>query len=246
MQQDWYDGMWALEGVKYWWYDGRRAIVESVVRRCVSSRSGRKVLDVGAGEEFGWLSAFGTVTGVDMEPRVIERKRLQTSTPEQLFVGALPNNMPFVRMFDIVFALDVLEHIEDHESALRVLHDSYISPQGYVVMTMPAHAWLWSPHDTKSAHFRRYTRHELLALLEKTGFTVLSLSYYQFFLLPFIYAVKTLHRLWPTRFEKHIVRVPNPFINTILTVIMQCEAWLLQWGNLPTGAALVVVAQKKG
>lgn len=246
MQQDWYDGMWALEGVKYWWYDGRRAIVESLVRRFVSPRQEREILDVGAGEEFTWLSTFGTVTGVDMEPRVIERKRLQTSVPERLFVGSLPNNMPFVRTFDMVVALDVLEHIEDHVSALRVLCDSYIRPEGHIVMTMPAYAWLWSPHDVKSAHFRRYTRGELRVILEKAGFTVLCISYYQFFLLPFICLIKAFHRLWPARMEQHVVSVPNPFVNTILTLVMRAEAFLLRWATLPVGAALVVVAQKKG
>jgi SAM-dependent methyltransferase len=72
---------------------------------------------------------------------------------------------------DTVICLNVLEHIEDDDAALRGLA-GMLQPHGNLILLVPAHPFLYSPLDRNLDHFRRYRRGELHALLERSGFTV--------------------------------------------------------------------------
>ena len=83
---------------------------------------------------------------------------------------------PFREHFDVVALFDVLEHIEDDDDAMRKIH-GMLRPGGRVILTVPAHAWLWSRIDEIAGHHRRYNRKALAALFESTGFDVLESKY---------------------------------------------------------------------
>lgn len=70
---------------------------------------------------------------------------------------------------DVLYTLNVLEHIEDDESCLRAFHEK-IKPQGTLVIYVPAFQLLYSSMDAKVGHFRRYTRKELQQKVERSGF----------------------------------------------------------------------------
>ena len=72
------------------------------------------------------------------------------------------------RHFDIVFALNVLEHVEHDDASIGTL--SKIAD--WLVITVPAHKRLYSKFDKNVGHVRRYDRQELLSLLEKHNFKV--------------------------------------------------------------------------
>jgi len=74
--------------------------------------------------------------------------------------------------FDVVGAYDVLEHIADDRGALGQFRKA-CRPGGGVLLTVPQHAWLWSPADTYAHHHRRYGRQDLLARFRDGGFEIL-------------------------------------------------------------------------
>ncbi|MDE2308067.1 MAG: class I SAM-dependent methyltransferase [Xanthomonadaceae bacterium] len=71
--------------------------------------------------------------------------------------------------FDALFAFDVLEHIERDREALAQWH-GWLAPGGTLLLSVPAHARLWTAGDEWAGHFRRYERGPLLQLLRETGF----------------------------------------------------------------------------
>ena len=73
--------------------------------------------------------------------------------------------------FDYIYSLNVLEHIEDDNEMLRVLH-SKLRPSGRLFLYVPAFALLFSSMDRKVGHFRRYRRHDLVERLSNAGFEV--------------------------------------------------------------------------
>lgn len=75
------------------------------------------------------------------------------------------------KAFDTLFAFDVLEHIDDDEAALRQWR-SWLKPDGALFLSVPARMALWTAGDEWAGHFRRYERESLIALLERTGFSV--------------------------------------------------------------------------
>lgn len=85
-----------------------------------------------------------------------------------------------VGKLDSIFALNVLEHIEDDVLALHNLYES-LNPGGRVVLLVPAHEWLFNCLDEAVDHYRRYTKKTLLATVEQTPFAVKKLFYFNFF-----------------------------------------------------------------
>lgn len=73
--------------------------------------------------------------------------------------------------FDLVCALDVVEHVEDGDAALTEL--SRIAAEGAtLLLSVPLYQAYWTPFDDVVGHRRRYEPDQLLAKLAALGFTV--------------------------------------------------------------------------
>ena len=75
-------------------------------------------------------------------------------------IEKLPDNE-----LDCIIMMDVLEHIEDDKSFFNIAVNK-LKDGGIILITVPALQFLFSEHDAKSLHFRRYNRKQLMALLE--------------------------------------------------------------------------------
>jgi SAM-dependent methyltransferase len=73
--------------------------------------------------------------------------------------------------FDVVVALEVLEHIEDDRGALARWRD-WLKPNGRLLLSVPAHQSRWGVDDEAVGHFRRYERADLTRLLDDVGFDI--------------------------------------------------------------------------
>jgi 2-polyprenyl-3-methyl-5-hydroxy-6-metoxy-1,4-benzoquinol methylase len=100
---------------------------------------------------------------------------------------------PFREHFDVVALFDVLEHIHEDETAARNIH-SMLRPGGRIILTVPAHQWLWSRVDELSSHYRRYNRRSMTALLAAAGFDILDCRYFFTALVPGLVARKFMAR----------------------------------------------------
>ncbi|HEX6180936.1 MAG TPA: class I SAM-dependent methyltransferase, partial [Chitinophagaceae bacterium] len=76
---------------------------------------------------------------------------------DQQFAGLLNS-------FDTVFALNVVEHIEDHDLAIRNAL-KLLRRGGNLVILVPAGQWLYNRFDKELGHYRRYTRKKLKAVM---------------------------------------------------------------------------------
>lgn len=81
--------------------------------------------------------------------------------------------------FDTIFALNVLEHIEDHVQALDNA-GKMLKKGGKVIILVPAFQSLCNSFDEQLEHFRRYTSKSLKAVLEAAGFDVVHSQYFNF------------------------------------------------------------------
>lgn len=82
------------------------------------------------------------------------------------------SHLPFPdQTFDLICALDIIEHVEDDESALTELA-RVASDGARLILSTPLHPDLWTPFDEFVGHYRRYEPSRILALLEKNGFLV--------------------------------------------------------------------------
>ena len=74
-----------------------------------------------------------------------------------------------VAAYDLAIAFEVLEHIEDDLGALATLR-RVLRPEGYLLMSVPAHMRQWGQSDVWAGHVRRYERAELHEKLAASGF----------------------------------------------------------------------------
>jgi SAM-dependent methyltransferase len=81
--------------------------------------------------------------------------------------------------FDVVCALDVLEHIREDEVALASWI-SWLRPGGHVLLSVPAHRRRWSAGDEWAGHYRRYDRTDVERLLQRCDLQVVSMECYGF------------------------------------------------------------------
>jgi SAM-dependent methyltransferase len=73
--------------------------------------------------------------------------------------------------FDVVFMMEVLEHIEDDGAALETVA-GLLRRGGHLLLSVPANARWFGPSDHCAGHYRRYERGQLLALVQAAGFEV--------------------------------------------------------------------------
>ncbi|MCB9770328.1 MAG: glycosyltransferase [Candidatus Omnitrophica bacterium] len=72
---------------------------------------------------------------------------------------------------DTIVSTNVLEHIENHEEALRFARD-VLEPGGHLILLVPAMPGIYGTLDAKLDHYRRYDREGLAELLEESGFVI--------------------------------------------------------------------------
>jgi SAM-dependent methyltransferase len=117
--------------------------------------------------------------------RYIASQRLVTfgSTLDEL---KLPN-----KSIPAIGAFDVLEHIENPVPMLNEF-SRVLSKNGFLLITVPAHQFLFSEYDSSIGHFRRYSVSELRSQLSVAGFEIVSCRFLFSFLVPFAWVLRVL------------------------------------------------------
>ena len=242
MESDYFARLYGLEEA-HWWHATRRRMVLDQVRRACGEGGGLRVLDVGCGtgRMLTELGRLGRATGADLSDEAL---RFCRERGHDRVLKADLCHLPFPDdAFDLVTALDVLEHVEDHVGALAECR-RVLAPGGRLFIFVPAHRWLWSLQDEVSHHVRRYTTGSLRAALRDAGLSVERLTYVNLFLLPVIVAgrlwLRVLLRFRDVEDENQL----HPgWSNGLLSRIFGAEVGLLRRCDLPMGASVLCVAR---
>ena len=175
----------------YWWYVARREIILDQLGQHPSASSQAsprqfRILDFGCGTGINLIAMekFGDVYGVDISTKAIDFcKQRGLTNVLQINRNDLRDENPFGEKFDLLTTFDVLEHIEDEQAKLQTLAH-WIKPGGFLAVTVPAYKFLWSGEDFVSQHLRRYTASQLKILLQRSGYQIHKLTYFNTLLFP--------------------------------------------------------------
>lgn len=108
---------------------------------------------------------------------------------------------------------------------------------------MPAYQWLWSVHDEKLGHYRRYTRRGLVGLLRDTGYSVRYAGYLNFYTLPLLIVARLADRLLKRGRSSGSGLPPRP-PNAALYSLMRLEEMLLPRVAYPCCSSVAVLSQR--
>jgi SAM-dependent methyltransferase len=226
----------------HWWYRARRHILSSVIAALPLTKRAQ-ILEIGCGPggNLAMLEQFGDVCALEPYGPAADIARSRGNW--LIKAGHLPAALDFEGLFDLIAAFDVIEHVEQDVAALAAL-GTRLGPQGRLVMSVPACPWLWSAHDVRNHHFRRYTRAQLVTRLQEAGFEIERMTYFNSLLFPLIAAVRLLQNLLKISSGAE-ESTPGPLANKILETIFRAEAGLLKRINFPVGVSLLAVARCK-
>ena len=240
--------MYRLEDT-HWWFVARRNLVlaalERLGRRAHRERGAAppRLLDVGCGTggTLERLGPFGCAVGLDLEPLALQFCR---ERGHAALVRGSATALPFAdRSFDVVLALDVLEHIPDHEAAAREIA-RVLRPGGHALITVPAYRSLWSRHDVALMHQRRYRAGEVRRLLSRSGLRPDLLTYTVSAFLPIVWVVRTVQRLRPHGPTRADTLPTAPVLNRILRTYLEAEGRVALRTRLPFGVTVFAIARK--
>ena len=224
------------------WFRARNRLVADLLRKHFPDAE--SLLEVGCGtgvvlehlrRELPGLRLVGS--DLFAEGLEVARRRL----PDVELVRLDARELPYDAEFDVVAALDVLEHVDDEDAALSGLHRA-AKPGGGAIVIVPQHPRLWSDLDEIVRHERRYTRRRLVDKVRSAGFEVEVVSSWVTTLLPAALLSRLVRR---GGYDPVAELVPPRPLNAVFERVVDAERKLIGRGvSLPFGTSLLVVARK--
>jgi SAM-dependent methyltransferase len=228
----------------HWWYIGRRRIIASFVEQICREIKDRtpRILDVGCGTgaNLMMLSQFGETEGVDISQDALAFCRERGL--QNVSHGAA-EQLPYEDgRFDLVTALDVVEHLDDDLAGLREIR-RVLRPGGRTLLFVPTFMFLWGVQDDVSNHRRRYRLPELRRVVEKAGFEVERTTYANLTFFAPILMVRKFMRLTGMRTAtENSINISA--MNNLFGRIFGAESKLLRHMNFPFGVSGLCVARR--
>jgi SAM-dependent methyltransferase len=239
--------VYALESeveAEHWWFVGRRRLLSNLISQ-LGIRQKATILDVGTGtgnnlrllQELG----FKNVTGLDSSEEAIrfcQQKGLGLVKQGDVCNIPFPDNN-----FDVVFATDIIEHVEDDIEALSEIR-RILKPEGKVILTVPAFQSLWGIQDVIGHHKRRYRMKPLLATIRAANLIPVQNYYFNYILFVPIWLARQMIKGLNLKIENEN-QVNTSLLNQIFTWIFNLDVFTAPFISPPFGVSILVVAHKK-
>jgi 2-polyprenyl-3-methyl-5-hydroxy-6-metoxy-1,4-benzoquinol methylase len=228
----------------HWWFLSRRELALLQVRRAAGELgypgTRLRLIDYGCGTGFDLehLAEFGDVVGADLDTPEL---RAHWKAGGRTLIDLSKDSSEHAGRFDVLTALDVLEHLPDDVEGLRSMA-RLVRDGGRIVLTVPAYRWLWSGEDEVSRHVRRYTKSSLLEVVQAAGLDVLYVSHFNLTILPAMAAVIAVKKIFfPGHKDKSNLSSMPAAVNELLYRLTSIEARIVgeERRAMPAGPSLI-------
>ncbi|HEX9954633.1 MAG TPA: class I SAM-dependent methyltransferase [Allosphingosinicella sp.] len=237
-----YDRMAELDE-RHWWYRARRGILADLIARKIALPKDARILEIGCGtgHNLEMLQRFGRADGIEIDSAARTMAEQRLGRP----IGSAP--LPQLTCvedgaYDLVALLDVLEHVEEDHEALESIARK-LKPGGKILITVPAHPWMWSAHDEVNHHKRRYTRKGLRKVLLGAGLEIELLSWFNSLLFPLAAAARFVGRVTGNKDSDD--KMPPKALNSLFETIFGLERYALGRMPLSPGVSLVAIVSRR-
>ncbi len=207
----------------------------------ISSHITPPVLEIGSGT--GNLTKYFLTKKpfyiTDKDKGLVSELEKKFSNEKDLYIDSFDvTRLPpkkFKSFFSTVFGINVLEHIEDDEKALKNIHQTLIK-NGKLVLLVPAKKLAFSKLDKELGHFRRYEKEELTTKLIKNNYEIEKIYFFNIIGLISWYIRDKVKRKKVNLKPYHIW-----LFDSIVPFLRLIESFI----RIPVGISLIIVARKK-
>jgi ubiquinone/menaquinone biosynthesis C-methylase UbiE len=228
----------------HWWYRGMEAITRTLIKQYIQPKTKIKILDAGCGTGAAmttYLKDYGEVTGIDLYPQALDfcRKRnaKHLARASVLDLPLATASFDMVTSFDVLYEKGVMHEIKALKEFFRVL-----TPQGKLLMRLPAYNWLRGEHDERVHTNRRYTKSLVKELIQQSGFILEHLSYANTILFPLAVIKRLTEKIFPA--SQSDLTIETGKFNEAFKRILSSEAFFVSKFGLPYGLSIFAVARK--
>ena len=225
---------------KHWWWRAREVILLEELHRLFPDSRALSILDVGCGDGlfFEQLRQFGDVEGIESEAALVDPRGPNRS---QITVAPFDGSFNPGKKFDLVLMLDVLEHLDAPEEALRHVV-SLLRAGGMIVVTVPAFRLLWTNHDRLNEHRTRFTKRSFFLVAAAAGMEIMEMRYF----FNWLFAAKLVARMAESILprEPRIPRIPSSAMNGFLYQASRAEEILTRRLRVPFGGSLLAIGRR--
>jgi SAM-dependent methyltransferase len=140
-----------------------------------------QVIEIGAGigqitAHLRQLKAISNL--VSVEPSASFASAFRQNYPAQTLIDGTIQDVKKEEPWNAILSINVLEHIRDDERELSLYHSFLLPQSGSLCLFVPARPEIYAPIDKDFGHHRRYKKVELKAKLERAGFKIIRLNYF--------------------------------------------------------------------
>ncbi len=210
------------------WYRARLFFVENALSSFETKDV--KILDFGCGSgaalDVCKHLGFAQTLGLDVSDDCVESTKRRGIRAEKIGL-----EFPEVKEdFDFIICLDVLEHLQDDVNYLSKLKN-LLRDNGRLLVSVPAHQFLWSSHDDLNHHFRRYSRKSFIRLVNESQLKIVEIRYWNSLLFPLFVFSRILNKISRSSVSSEF-NVPPKFLSEILFFILKQEVMHKFFGHL--------------
>lgn len=224
------------EECQHWWIQTRFLYIDKVIDMFEQRNLVVKEFGHGSGQNIWYIQHrpnITSITGVDLQwPK---NHRPDWANARTHFLSNDDQSKA-----DLILAMDVLEHIAGDELALSQW-SQLLSEGGRILLTVPAFQCLWSSHDIKLGHIKRYTRRDIETLAKKCGLEIEFSCYIFSLFMPLVYFIR---KILPENSKEQTDLAPtHPLLNRLFIFIGKVEYCLK--GNPFWGTSVVAILKVK-
>lgn len=230
------------------WWLARGRLLLSLLRR-IGCSEGCRIIEAGCGwgTNLSVLERAGfVVTGLDVSRRALE----VLDRPSRTLVEAdlskdLPPEAP---EYDVVLALDVIEHVDDDLGVVLKLA-RLARRGGYVIVSVPALPELYSEFDRVQGHRRRYTPETLRGAFSGSGLEIIQLFWWGQWMARVLARRKSGNRARPGEtdaqiYKRYLVLPPWP-LTLVMKLLFRIDQDRALGGRNEIGTSLFAVAIRR-
>jgi len=203
------------------WVKWRFEVLKNLIKKNnISLEKNYNCLDVGCGSNDFALN-FENISSFSIDQTDVDAKNLENKKKGRGSFFRYDINDKDVRLknkYDIVFLLDVLEHINNDKEFLESCY-FHIKEGGFLIINVPSIPELFSKYDNAVGHHRRYSKEKLKILIAESKFKIISIKYWGFFLIPLLFLRKIMVNFSKKNDEKIIKKGMDTQPKIVLSTI---------------------------